>query len=56
MTIDAFKIIGSNAVATFGIALTSSTFTLALSKLGHYSFDVLQDIKKLHQLPSGHML
>ncbi len=56
MGTSALKIVGWNAAATLGVALTSSAVTLALTQLGHYSLDVPQDIKKLHPLPFGFLL
>ena len=47
MTTSALKIVGWNTAATFGVALTSSSVTLALNQLGHYSLDVPQDIKQI---------
>jgi hypothetical protein len=40
------KHVGWNAAMTLGVALTSGTVTLIVSKAGHASFEIPQDIKK----------
>jgi hypothetical protein len=46
ITAAVMKNVGWNTAATFGVAFTSGAVTYAVSKMGHTTFEVTQDIKK----------